>query len=174
MRGLACTCFCDPCLISLSFDLQDHFLEEDTTEHCWEALAKLFEDGCTDGIICDFGMPVMHHGTRYNCRVMALDRRILLIRPKLFLANDGNYRETRWFTRWQHGWVLQDFVLPPVIIAATRGEQRSAPIGPGMLQLNDTIIAAETWLLSLPASTESPRSRDHGIQSPAPAAAPAS
>jgi NAD+ synthase (glutamine-hydrolysing) len=128
--------------------VQDHFLEEDTTEHCWEALAKLFEDGCTDGIICDFGMPVMHHGTRYNCRVMALDRRILLIRPKLFLANDGNYRETRWFTRWQHGWVLQDFVLPPVIIAATRGEQRSASIGPGMLQLNDTIIAAETWLLS--------------------------
>jgi NAD+ synthase (glutamine-hydrolysing) len=93
-------------------------LEEDTTEHCWKALAKLFEDGCTDGIICDFGMPVMHHGTRYNCRVMALDRRVLLIRPKLLLANDGNYRETRWFTRWQHGWVLQDFV-----IAATRGEQ---------------------------------------------------
>jgi NAD+ synthase (glutamine-hydrolysing) len=127
------------------YPTQDHFLEEDTSEHCWEALAKLFEEGYTDDIICDFGMPVMHHGTRYNCRVMALNRRILLIRPKLFMANDGNYRETRWFTRWQHGWVLQDHVLPPVMIAATSDKQQTAPMGPGMLELNDTIVAAETW-----------------------------
>jgi NAD+ synthase (glutamine-hydrolysing) len=32
----------------------------------------------------------------YNCRVLMLDGRVLLIRPKLHLANDGNYRETRW------------------------------------------------------------------------------
>ena len=128
---------------------QDHLLEEDTAEHSWEALAELFEEGYTDGIICDFGMPVMHNGTRYNCRVMALDRRILLIRPKLFLANDGNYRETRWFTRWQHGWVFQDHVLPPIMIKATGGKQSTAQIGPGMLQLNDTIIAAETWCPTL-------------------------
>jgi NAD+ synthase (glutamine-hydrolysing) len=31
----------------------------------------------------------------YNCRVLILNGRILLIRPKLALANDGNYRETR-------------------------------------------------------------------------------
>jgi NAD+ synthase (glutamine-hydrolysing) len=31
----------------------------------------------------------------YNCRVFLLDGRVLLIRPKLHLANDGNYRETR-------------------------------------------------------------------------------
>lgn len=29
---------------------------------------------------------------RYNCRVFLLNRRVLLIRPKLHLANDGNYR----------------------------------------------------------------------------------
>lgn len=27
-------------------------------------------------------------------------RRILLIRPKMALANEGNYRELRWFTPW--------------------------------------------------------------------------
>lgn len=32
----------------------------------------------------------------YNCRVLLLDGKVLLIRPKLHLANDGNYRETRW------------------------------------------------------------------------------
>jgi predicted amidohydrolase len=34
-------------------------------------------------------------GVLYNCRVLLLDGRVLLIRPKLHLANDGNYRETR-------------------------------------------------------------------------------
>jgi hypothetical protein len=34
-------------------------------------------------------------GVQYNCRVLVLDRRVLLVRPKLALANDGNYRETR-------------------------------------------------------------------------------
>ena len=27
-------------------------------------------------------------------------RKILMMRPKLFLANDGNYRENRWFVPW--------------------------------------------------------------------------
>lgn len=27
-------------------------------------------------------------------------RRVLLIRPKMALANEGNYRELRWFTPW--------------------------------------------------------------------------
>jgi NAD+ synthase (glutamine-hydrolysing) len=31
----------------------------------------------------------------FNCRVIVLNKRVCLIRPKLHLANDGNYRETR-------------------------------------------------------------------------------
>lgn len=69
------------------YGCEDHFLEEDTTQHSWEVLVKLLTDGSTDGLLCDFGMPVMHHGVRYNCRVLCLDGDILLIRPKLFLAN---------------------------------------------------------------------------------------
>jgi len=46
-------------------------------------------------------MPVFFKNTLYNCRVLCLNQEILLIRPKLFLADDGNYREGRWFTPWQ-------------------------------------------------------------------------
>lgn len=42
----------------------------------------------------------MHRNVRYNCRVIFLNRKILLIRPKMALANEGNYRELRWFTPW--------------------------------------------------------------------------
>jgi hypothetical protein len=38
----------------------------------------------------------------YNCRVFLYSGRLLLIRPKLYLANDGNYREPRYFAGWRH------------------------------------------------------------------------
>ena len=44
------------------------------------------------GIVVDVGLPVIHRGVRYNCRVFLLNQRILLVRPKLCLADDGNYR----------------------------------------------------------------------------------
>ncbi len=78
------------------YGCEDHFLEADTFYHCWESLAALLETDVTNGILCDIGMPVMHAGVRYNCRVFCLDRKIVFIRPKLFLADDGNYREKRW------------------------------------------------------------------------------
>ena len=62
-----------------------------------ECLAELLKSDLTDDILVDIGMPIMHKSVRYNCRVFLLNRKIVLIRPKLFLANDGNYRETRWF-----------------------------------------------------------------------------
>lgn len=40
-------------------------------------------------------------GVRYNCRAFVLNGEILLIRPKMYLANDGNYRETRYFATWK-------------------------------------------------------------------------
>ncbi|KAG7268569.1 hypothetical protein CRUP_036326 [Coryphaenoides rupestris] len=45
-------------------------------------------------------VPIMHHNVRYNCRVLFLNRKILLIRPKMLMANNGNYRELRWFSPW--------------------------------------------------------------------------
>ena len=46
-----------------------------------------------------------------------LNKKILLIRPKMFLANDGNYREMRWFAAWQKYRTLEDFYLPRIIFS---------------------------------------------------------
>ena len=84
------------------YGCEDHFYENDTFSHCWEALYELIHvRGCTDdGLLCDFGMPVLFGGVRYNCRVLCRDRRILYVRPKACLADNGNYREGRWFTAY--------------------------------------------------------------------------
>src|SRR3989338_206917 len=85
------------------YSCEDHFLEMDTFFHCWQSMAWLLapeQAHLTSDLLCDIGMPVLHHGVRYNCRVFVLDGKILLIRPKRFLANDGNYRELRWFQAW--------------------------------------------------------------------------
>jgi len=80
------------------YGCEDHFLESDTFTHCWESISELFERGATDGLLCDFGSIVIHNGTRYNCRILCRDRKVLLIRPKMALADNGNYRESRYFT----------------------------------------------------------------------------
>jgi len=40
-------------------------------------------------------MPVIHKNVFYNCRIICYDREVKLIRPKKYLADDGNYRESR-------------------------------------------------------------------------------
>lgn len=124
------------------YGCEDHFLELDTTEHSWESLADLLSGDETDDIVCDVGMPVIHGGVRYNCRVFVLNRKILFIRPKLCLANDGNYRETRWFTAWQHPKKIEDHQLPPAVAAVT-GQSR-VPFGDAALEFLDASLASET------------------------------
>ena len=48
-----------------------------------------------------FCRPIVHRSVKYNCRVVFFNKEILLIRPKMCLADDGNYREPRWFTAWE-------------------------------------------------------------------------
>lgn len=55
----------------------------------------ILEDPACQDILLDIGMPVTHKNVRYNCRIISYNKTILLIRPKLHLANDGNYREMR-------------------------------------------------------------------------------
>ena len=75
------------------YGCEDHLLELDTYDHAWEALAELLRGEASAGCLLDVGMPVMHAGVRYNCRVFVLNRRVVLVRPKKHLADDGNYRE---------------------------------------------------------------------------------
>lgn len=48
-----------------------------------EMLARILSDTSCHGIFLDIGLPISHRNVNYNCRVICLDGRILLIRPKM-------------------------------------------------------------------------------------------
>lgn len=124
------------------YGCEDHFLEQDTITHAWECLMDLLLGDWTENILCSIGMPIIHESVRYNCQVLCYNRRILMIRPKICLANDGNYRELRWFSAWTYKDGIVDFQLPSAISEAIF--QTTAPFGFGYIQFLDTSIAAET------------------------------
>ncbi|PPQ69472.1 hypothetical protein CVT24_001488 [Panaeolus cyanescens] len=119
----------------------DHFLEGDTVLHSWEVLAKILTSDATIGILCDVGMPIVHKNVIYNCRVIIHDKQILLIRPKMWLANDGNYRELRYFTPWTKHRQWEDHYLPRIIQAVTK--QVKVPFGDAVISTTDTCIGVE-------------------------------
>ncbi|GAA99384.1 uncharacterized protein L969DRAFT_93843 [Mixia osmundae IAM 14324] len=119
----------------------DHFLEGDTVLHSWQVLAKLLSDPATRDILCDVGMPVVHKNVLYNCRILFYNAKILLIRPKLWLANDGNYRELRYFTPWTRHRQTEEHYLPRMIKAIT--EQTTVPFGDAVIATEDTALGVE-------------------------------
>lgn len=48
----------------------------------------------TDRSDANSSRPVIHKNVPYNCRVIIYNGKILLIRPKMWMANDGNYVRT--------------------------------------------------------------------------------
>lgn len=84
-------------------------------------------------------------------------RKILFIRPKMSMANDGNYREIRWFVAWKLRLVISDvfsllewneitinrhaFMPPPkprvtaVMVVMVAGPEKQGEIPPGRLEL---------------------------------------
>ncbi|XP_041741152.1 glutamine-dependent NAD(+) synthetase [Coregonus clupeaformis] len=119
----------------------DHFYESDTLLHCFQVLRKLLESPVTQDIICDVGMPIMHHNVRYNCRVIFLNGKILLIRPKMLLANYGNNREFRWFSPWNKLRHVEEYFLPRMIQDVTG--QDTVSFGDCVLSTKDTCIGSE-------------------------------
>ncbi|XP_026234551.1 glutamine-dependent NAD(+) synthetase isoform X3 [Anabas testudineus] len=83
----------------------------------------------------------MHHNVRYNCRVLFLNRKILLIRPKMLMANHGNYRELRWFSPWNQLRKVEEYFLPRMIQEVTG--QETVPFGDCVLSTKDTCIGTE-------------------------------
>ena len=124
------------------YSCEDAFLEEDTFFHAWEVMAEILSSDATNGILCDIGMPVSHKNVSYNCRVLVLNQQILMIRPKIFLANDGNYRETRWFSAWSQERSIEPFSLPETI--RELNQQNTVPIGIAAISTRDAAVASET------------------------------
>ncbi|KAJ8457402.1 hypothetical protein ONZ45_g18326 [Pleurotus djamor] len=131
----------------------------DTVLHSWEVLAKILASDEAMGILCDIGMPIVHKNVIYNCRVIIYDRKILLIRPKMWLANDGNYRELRYFTPWAKHRQWEDHYLPRIIQAVTK--QVKVPFGDCIVSTHDTCIGIESCEeLFTPASPHIPMGLD--------------
>lgn len=131
------------------YGCEDHFLEIDTVIFSWDCLAELLSDDLTDDILCDVGLPAIHRGVTYNCRAFCLNRKVLAIRPKMYLANDGNYRETRWFTEWRNqsddgAEQTEEFHLPKNFLAHFPQHPRTVPIGILVLRLEDCVLGSET------------------------------
>ena len=123
------------------YNCLDAFLEKDNSQFCFEVLQDLLQHDDCQGIIIDVGMPILHQSCLYNCRVIFRDGQILYIRPKMSLANDGLFREMRYFTPW-HGraeWTMFD--LPPAIREVTGQEQ--VKFGDCVIKTNDTLIGTE-------------------------------
>ncbi|KAI1174799.1 glutamine-dependent NAD(+) synthetase with GAT domain-containing protein [Nemania sp. FL0916] len=120
----------------------DHFLESDVYELAMESLLSILGQSDLHGILIDVGLPVMHRGNRFNCRALCLDGQLLCLRPKMYLANDGNFRENRFFVPWGRPRHVEQFSLPPLL--KKHQNKRQVPIGDVILSLNDTTLAAET------------------------------
>uniref|UniRef100_A0A672KMM4 Glutamine-dependent NAD(+) synthetase n=1 Tax=Sinocyclocheilus grahami TaxID=75366 RepID=A0A672KMM4_SINGR len=126
--------------IGAGYGCADHFYESDTLLHCFQVLKSLLESPLTQDIICDEiekKLPVMHHNVRYSCRVIFLNKKILLIRPKMILANYGNNREFS-MMYWLN---LGEYFLPRMIQDLTG--QTTVPFGDGVLSSKDTCIGSE-------------------------------
>ena len=51
------------------------------------------------------------------------------------MADDGNYRENRWFTPWNKGFIIEDFDLPISVQNVTG--QKQSKIGFGIIKPKD-------------------------------------
>jgi NAD+ synthase (glutamine-hydrolysing) len=136
------------------YGCEDHFLELDTIQHSWEVLIEIIESGVGKDILLDLGMPVEHKGIIYNCRIIVFNTNILLIRPKIAMADDGNYRENRWFTPWKKGYILETFILPRMF--SEKFNQTECKIGIGIIQAKDLSyapeICEELWIPHSPST----------------------
>lgn len=120
----------------------DHFAENDLYQHSWEVYGEILKNTETHGIILDIGIPVIHKSIKYNCRVISYNGEILLIRPKLYLANDGNYREMRYFTPWNRPKYYEEHQLPKNI-SKINGQTR-VTFGDCIIETLDTKLGCET------------------------------
>ncbi len=111
-------------------------------ESSWLSVRELLADPALHGILIDVGLPLQHRNCRYNARALLLDGKILCFRPKMYLANDGNFREMRFFTPWNRPRHVEEYYLPPEV--QRQQGRMHVPIGDVVLSLVDTCLAAET------------------------------
>ncbi|EEH48540.2 glutamine-dependent NAD(+) synthetase [Paracoccidioides brasiliensis Pb18] len=129
------------------YSCQDHFLEGDLYLHVWQCIATIVDHPDCQDILIDIGAPsdvykVRHRNIRYNARIHILNRKILLIKPKMWLAGDANYYEYRWFTPWAKPRHVEEYHLERIVGNITG--QATVPIGDAVISTYDSAIGIET------------------------------
>ncbi|KAK2769449.1 glutamine-dependent NAD(+) synthetase [Emmonsiellopsis sp. PD_33] len=124
------------------YSCQDHFLEGDLYLHVWQCIATIVDHPDCQDILIDIGAPVRHRNIRYNARIHILNKKILLIKPKMWLAGDANYYEYRWFTPWAKPRYVEDYYLERIVGDITG--QATVPIGDAVISTYDSAIGIET------------------------------
>jgi NAD+ synthetase len=133
-----------PELAICGYSCQDHYYERELFVMSYYMLQNIVtatkED--TKNMIVALGCPIMHRDVRYNCTVFFGYGKIFLIRPKIILADDGNYREARWFTPWLRDG-LEDFYFDDNLGMHYDKENDAIPFGVGVINCNGILIGAE-------------------------------
>jgi len=126
-----------PELATTGYSCQDHFYENETYMLSMNIIRNICNDtDLTKDILLVLGAPVIHDGVKYNTMIFISNNEIILIRPKINLADDGNYREARWFTSWaKEG--LEDFKLKGF------KNQHETKIGIAIVNCDGVKVAAE-------------------------------
>jgi NAD+ synthase (glutamine-hydrolysing) len=126
-----------PELATCGYSCQDHFLERETHELSFNVIRNLLKDKELNDILIVIGTPIIHNDVRYNTNFFIYNGKIVLIRPKMLLADDGNYREARWFTPWPiNKYETYDY-------KDGDGNYQTTPIGIGIVNCHGVLIASE-------------------------------
>jgi len=89
-----------PELAVCGYSCQDHFYEREVYQESFDMIKRIMNKYKDNNIIIAIGCPIIHKDVKYNTCIFIYKGEIVLIRPKTILADNGNYREERWFTAW--------------------------------------------------------------------------
>jgi NAD+ synthase (glutamine-hydrolysing) len=92
---------CLPELCVTGYGCEDAFYSHAVIEMAERVLGELLPE--THDMVVSFGLPVLHHGARFNAAPLAVDGHIVGMAAKQRLAGDGLHYEPRWFKPWPSG-----------------------------------------------------------------------
>ncbi len=95
---------CLPELCITGYGCEDQFLSDWLWQKSADQLPKII-DAC-DGLLVAVGLPLKYNQKLYNCSCLIDNKKIVGIRAKQFLANDGVHYEPRWFEPWPFGKIV--------------------------------------------------------------------
>lgn len=117
--------------IFLNFEILNNFYLQTLN-----SINLILESGCTTNKLIVISCPMQHMKKLYNCNIFISNNQIVLIRPKVELANESHYHEPRHFSYYEYREsngnmkTLETFTFP----SNSNIKQKTAPFGVAILQ----------------------------------------